>query len=126
MVLVRDRDVLVDMVVLEPGQVETLFAHFPARVRLVVFNTCRSLELARHVTARGVVDFAIGVEGLIPDDHAIRFAVTFYGQLSDGLSVRAAFELAGLQLGDLALASRPQLCCADGVQPEHVVFGIRT
>ena len=26
------------------------------------------------------------MEGLIPDDHAIRFATTFYRQLAEGLS----------------------------------------
>jgi SMODS-associated and fused to various effectors sensor domain len=123
MVLVRDRDALVEMLLLEPGQVETLFAAFPSKVRLVVFNTCRSLELARHITARGVVDLAIGVEGLIPDDHAVRFAVTFYRQLSEGLSVQAAFALAGLQLGELAGSSRPQLFAAEGVKPDLVTFG---
>jgi hypothetical protein len=125
MVLMRDRDALVEILLLEPGQVETLFANFPAKIRLVVFNTCRSLELARHITARGVVDIAIGVEGLFPDDHAVRFAVTFYRQLSDGLSVRAAFDLAGLQVGDLAEVSRPQLLSADGVQPTQVIFAVR-
>jgi hypothetical protein len=122
MVLVRDRDLLVGTLLLEPAQVETLFTHFPAKVRLVVFNTCRSLELARHVTARGVVDLAIGVEWTIPDDHAVRFAVSFYRQLADGLSVRAAFDLAGLQIGDLSAESRPQLLSAVGVQPDSITF----
>jgi hypothetical protein len=81
------------------------------------------VELARHITAPDVVDLAIGVEGLIPDDHAVRFAVTFYQQLSDGLSVQAAFTLAGLQLADLPEASRPQLFSAPGVQPDAVIFG---
>jgi hypothetical protein len=123
LLLVRDRDVLVEMTPLEPHQVATLFAEFPARVRLVVFNTCRSAELAKHITVRNVVDLAVGVAGLIPDDHAVRFAATFYRQLSNGRSVQAAFNLAGLQLGDLAEAARPQLFSAPGVQPDTVVFG---
>lgn len=123
MVLVRDRDALVEMLLLEPGQVETIFANFPAKVRLAVFNTCRSLELARHITSRGVVELAIGIEGVIPDDQAVRFAVTFYRQLSEGLSVQAAFNLAGLQLDNLPAESRPQLFSADGVQPDQVAFG---
>ena len=88
MVLVRDRDPLVEMMVLDTEHVETLFANFPVKVRLVVFNTCHSVELARHLVDRGVVDMAIGVEGLIPDDHAVRFATTFYRQLAEGLWVR--------------------------------------
>jgi hypothetical protein len=122
MVLVRDRDVLVETMSLEPDQLETLLRAFPSRVRLVVFNTCRSLELARHIAARGAVDLSIGIEGLIPDDHAIRFAVTFYARLAEGLTVQAAFDLAGLQLGDLGEASRPQLFCAEGVRPDRVTF----
>ncbi len=122
MVLVRDRDPLVELMLLEPGQAETLFGNFPVRVRLIVFNTCHSLELARHLADKNVVDMTIGIEGQIPDDHAIRFATTFYRQLAEGLSIQAAFELAGLQLGDLGAASRPQLFHADGVAPESVVF----
>ncbi len=126
MVLVRDRDALVETLLLDPSQVETLFATFPTKVRLVVFNTCRSLELARHITARGVVDLAIGVEGLIPDNHAVRFAITFYRSLSDGHTVQAAFDLAGLQVGELGKASRPQLLSAEGIQPHKVIFAGRT
>lgn len=124
MVLVRDRDALVELQSLELGQVKTLFANFPSKVRLVFFNTCRSLELARHITAHGVVDLAIGVEDLIPDDHAVRFATTFYRQLSEGLSVQAAFELAGLQLEDIPESSRPKLCAADGVPPDKVFLTV--
>ena len=122
MVLVRDRDALVELLSLDLGQVETLFRNFPAKVRLVFFNTCRSLELAQHITARGVVDLAIGVEGVIPDDQAVRFAITFYRQLSEGMPLQAAFEMAGLQLGDLDATSRPQLLASSGVEPDKVVF----
>lgn len=122
MVLVRDRDPLVELMLLDTGQVETLFANFPVRVRLVVFNTCHSLELARHLAEKNVVDMVIGVAELIPDDHAVRFAVCFYRQLAEGLSVRAAFDLAGLQLGDLGATSRPQLFHSAGVTPESVIF----
>ena len=122
MVLVRDRDPLVELMLLDTRQVETLFTNFPVRIRLVVFNTCHSLELARHLAERNVVDMAIGVPELIPDDHAVRFAVCFYRQLGDGLTVRAAFDLAGLQLGDLGATSRPQLLHSAGVTPETVIF----
>ena len=110
------------MMLLNPDQAEILFRNFPDRVRLAVFNTCHSLELARHLTDKDVVDMTIAVEGLIPDDHAIRFATTFYRQLAEGLSVRAAFDLAGLQVGDLGALSRPRLLNAAGVTPESVVF----
>jgi hypothetical protein len=69
-----------------------------------------------------VVDIAIGVEGTITDDHAIRFATTFYGQLAEGLAVRAAFDLAGLQIGELSEESRPRLCSAREVHADRVTF----
>jgi hypothetical protein len=91
-------------------------------VRLVVFNTCRSLDLARHLTSKAVADMAIGVEGLIPDDQAVQFAAAFYRQLADGLSVKSAFELAGLHLGHLDAQARPQLLHAAGVDPATIVL----
>ncbi len=125
LVFVRDRDLLPEWVALDPGQVETLFSHFPARVRLVVFNTCRSLELARHLTGKAIVDMAIGVEGLIRDDHARQFAATLYRQFADGRSVRDAFALAELQLGEADATTRPVLLHADSVDPGSVQFAPR-
>lgn len=126
MILMRDRDLLVETLTLEPKHVETLFANFSPKVRLVFFNTCRSLELAQHLTANGVVDLAIGVAATISDEHAIRFANTFYRALSDGRSVQAAFDLAGLQLNGLEVASRPQLLAAQSVKPDDIIFALRT
>lgn len=122
MVLVRDRDPLVDMMQLHPGQAEVLFRNFSARVRLVVFNTCHSIELARHLVEKGVVDMAIGIEGKIPDDHAVRFAATFYRQMAEGRSVQTAFELAGIHVGDLDASAHPRLLPSAGVDPATVVF----
>jgi hypothetical protein len=123
MVFVRDRDPLVELMHLHPEQAETLFRNFPERVRLAVFNTCHSLELARHLVGKGVVEMAIGIEGKISDDHAVRFAATFYRQLAEGRSAQAAFELAGLQVSHLDQSSRPQLLSAAGVDPAVVSFG---
>lgn len=123
LVLVRDRDLLVEMTPLDPGQAETLFSNFPARVRLVVFNTCQSLELAQHITTRSVVDMAIGVKGQISEDHAVQFATAFYRFLADGENVQRAFDLAGLHFGRADAAARPQLLAAAGVDPVSIVFG---
>jgi hypothetical protein len=123
LVLLRDRDLLVEMTPLDLGQVETMFSNFSARLQLVVFNACRSLELALHLTARHVVDMALGVEGLISDDHAVHFAMEFYRLLADGESVQRAFDLAGLHLGNAHAAARMQLVAAPGVDPASVVFG---
>jgi hypothetical protein len=123
LLLVRDRDLLVEMTPLDLKQAETLFSNFPARVRLVVFNTCRSLELARYLTAHDVVDMAVGVEGLISDDKAIEFALTFYRLLADGENVQRAFDLAGLHLGAADAAARPQLFASATIDPRSFVFG---
>src|SRR5262249_36607753 len=123
MVLVRDRDPLVELMQLHPDQAEVLFRNFPRRVRLAVFNTCHSIDVGRHLVAVSAVDVAIAVEGKVPDDHAVRFAATFYRQLAEGRPVQVAFELAGLQVGDLDASARPQLLQADGVDASTMTFG---
>jgi hypothetical protein len=123
MILVRDRDPLVDLMRLHHHDAEILFRHFPDRVRLVVFNTCQSLEVANHLVTQNVVDMAIGIEGSISDDHAVRFAATLYRQLADGRSAQAAFDLAGLQVRDLNAVASPRLLHAAGVDPATITFG---
>lgn len=122
LILVLDRDLLVEPHQLQQEHLEILFQNFLSRVRMIVFNTCRSVELARHLTDKNVVDVALGVAGEIADDHAIRFAGTLYRQLSDGLSVQRAFGMAGLQVANADAASKPQLLSASGVNPERVFF----
>jgi hypothetical protein len=122
LILVRDRDVLAELVQLSSEEVGTVFRNFPTRVRLVVFNTCYSLEVARHLTETRIVDLAIGVKGLIADDQAIQFAGTFYRQLAEGLSVQAAFEMARVHFGTARAAARPTLLRAVDVDTAQVVF----
>jgi hypothetical protein len=122
MVLVRDRDPLVEMMRLHQDQVEVLFRNFPVRVRLVFFNTCHCVVLIRHLAEKGVVDMAIGIESKIPDDHAVRFAVTFYRQLAEGRDVQTAFDLAGIHTAELQPAARPQLFHAADVNPAAETF----
>jgi hypothetical protein len=122
LMLVQDRDVLAEPRSLQPEQVATLFTNFPSRVRLVVFNTCLSLAFARHLVDQGIVDLAIGVEGMIADDHAIVFASGFYRVIADGLSVQQGFNLAGLHLGNAPASSKPQLFCAAGIDADKVIF----
>jgi hypothetical protein len=122
MVLVRDRDPLLVMTPLNLSQAETLFASFSSELRLVVFNTCHSLDLAKHLTERGIVRMAIGVDGAISDDSAIQFAITFYRQLADGESVQRAFDLACLSLGEPSRGGRPHLLHAEGVDLSSATF----
>ena len=123
MVLVRDRDPLVELMRLHQRDAEVLFRCFPDRVRLVVFNTCHSIDVASHLVTQNIVDMAIGIEGRIPDDHAVTFAATLYRQLADGRSTQVAFDLAGIQVSDLDAAGSPQLLHAAGVDPAAIAFG---
>ncbi|MDR3638882.1 MAG: hypothetical protein P4L84_34070 [Isosphaeraceae bacterium] len=122
MILVRDRDPLVDLMRLHEQEAEVLFKNFPDRLRLVVFNTCHSIDVASHLVTENIVDMAIAIEGSIPDDHAVRFAATLYRQLADGRSAQAAFDLAGLQVSDLDAVASPKLLYAAGVDPAVVIF----
>ncbi|MBY0461216.1 MAG: CHAT domain-containing protein, partial [Gemmataceae bacterium] len=120
LILVQDRDLLAQQRVLSAEQLVTLFRNYPKRVGLVFLNVCHSADLARGLASAGVVDMAIGVPGQLADDLAIFFARTFYRQLSDGLSVRQAFEMAGLQ--HAAGAARHELFAANGIVPEALTF----
>jgi len=121
LIFVQDRDLIAEQRTLDRDQVITLFRNYPTRVTLVFFNICHSVDLAAALTEAGVVDIAIGVPGQIGDDPAIAFARTFYRQLAEGLSVRQAFELAGLQLGPAVV--RPNLFSAAGVDTAAIRFG---
>jgi CHAT domain len=123
LILIKDRDLIVQQSTLDLGQVVEMFWAWPHRVRLVFFNTCHSAELAKGLAESGAVDLAIGVPGRIGDDPAIDVAKTFYRQLSEGLSVRRSFALALLQIKNVSGAVRHELFNAPGVDPEGVSFG---
>jgi hypothetical protein len=65
-------------------------------LRIVFLNFCHSLPIAEEI--RDVVDCVIGTTGAIPDQAARFFAAQFYGSLSDGRTIREAFDRATLQL----------------------------
>lgn len=123
LILIKDRDLIVQQSTLDLGQVVEMFRAWPHRVRLVFFNTCHSAELAKGLAESGAVDLTIGVPGRIGDDPAIDVATTFYRQLSEGLSVRRSFALALLQLKNVPSTVRHELFHAPGVDPEAVTFG---
>jgi hypothetical protein len=125
LLLIRDRDALAEMQLLQPEQIEALLANYDEPVRLVVFNTCRSLGLARHITEKRVAEMAIGVEGLLNDDQAVQFAAIFYGQLAEGVSVRRSFNLATVHFAGVPASAVPQLLEAQGVDAGAVIFGER-
>lgn len=121
--LIEDRDLIARPRQLAAEQVVSLFANYPTRVRLVFFNACHSAALARTLTETGTVDFAIGVPGPIADDPAIAFAKTFYRQLSEGLTLHQAFEMARLQHKPGMNVVLHELCSATTANPASTRFG---
>lgn len=78
-------------------------------LRLVFFNVCYSKPFAEALVQE--IDYAIGMEGPIKDDAAIKFAAAFYQALAFGRSVQEAFDLAK----HLANTKEPELLVRQGV-----------
>jgi class 3 adenylate cyclase len=86
--------------------------------RLVVFNGCYTAAQAK--AAAGKIDFAVGVAGVIKDEHAIIFAPDFYQALGFGRSVQEAFDMGVARLVAEGLANAKELMQLHprvGVQP---------
>lgn len=95
----------VQPVAIEVGLLCDLFRSRDSRVKLVLFNACSTAELARQVRdAAGCC--AIGTDRPITDPQATNFAASFYGRLSDGESVKEAFDRGRTALGERQGASR--------------------
>lgn len=78
-------------------------------LRIVFFNVCYSKPFAEAMVQE--IDYAIGMEGAIEDDAAIKFAAAFYQTLAFGRSVQEAFDLAK----HLAKSKEPELLVRQGV-----------
>lgn len=59
------------------------------KVKCVVLNTCECFEQAQALSRS--VDYVVGVEREISDQHSINFSVGFYQALATGRDVRLAF-----------------------------------
>ena len=99
-----------------------LFRACKDNIRLAVFNACYSHPLAEALIQGQVVDFAIGMDAAIGDEAARTFAARFYGSLSDGRSVRQAFDQARveLMLEEIPEEQTPELLARDGVNASQV------
>jgi len=73
-----------------------LFQVFEDTIKLTVLNMCHTQKYAAGLS--GVVDYVIGMKGLITDREAIVFSAALYKGLSFGLSIRMAFDLAVNQM----------------------------
>lgn len=122
----RELSVIVDKTLVastEPLSADQLLAmlqSFPTRVRVCVFNTCKSLGIASQMSKNGAVDVAIGWDGDVGDATAILFAASLYAHIANGLSVAQAFELATAALPASVPSVKPTLCCAAGVQAKDL------
>jgi len=91
-----------------------MFRCFRDQVKLIVLNACHSLECAKRLP--GIVDAAIGIEGLINDPDAILFSRTFYDALWNGRSIYNAYEQATTRLHAEGVSDEaiPKLLSAEG------------
>lgn len=87
------------------------------RPRLVVLNACDTDEHAEPMIE--VVDCVVGMHGRIPDEVARQFARRFYQSLTNGKSVRVAFDRGRQQLmySHPGYEDAPTLFSRAGVDP---------
>ena len=81
---------------IKPKALTNVFRLYSQHVRMVVLNACLTTPQAEALTE--VIDYAIGMDELIGDQAAIKFAGAFYLALSYGRNVRGAFDSACAQL----------------------------
>ena len=99
-----------------------LFGILRDNIRCVVLNACYSHPQAQAIA--GVVDCVVGMPGVIGDQAAIRFSSSFYQALGYGKDVKAAFDLASVQLALEGLASEGMpVLLAVRVDPGQVILG---
>jgi hypothetical protein len=98
-----------------------LFSLFRDTVRVVVLNGCATLATAKALSE--VVDYAIGMNEVVGDGSAARFAAAFYGALAMGETLRVAFDLgvSQLEIGRNANAEVPVLCIRTGADRDAVL-----
>ena len=76
------------------NRIAKILQAYPARVSVVVFNTCDSAAMAKDLAATGAVDITIGWEGKVPDWSRFLLLNSFTHHIGNGLSVGYAFVLA--------------------------------
>lgn len=96
--------------------------HAPPRpIRLVVFNSCESSDLA--VLACDFVSAAIGMDESVADASAKQFAGQFYNALGFGHSLALAFTQAQAQARTTGqVTGNPRLYTAEGLEPDEIVL----
>jgi hypothetical protein len=115
---IQDQELLAGTVKVTANRIAKILQAYPARVSVVVFNTCHSAAMADDLAATGVVDITIGWEGKVSDSVAISFAQQFYTHICNGLSVGYAFVLASECAAPEDAAFRGALFTRSGVDPK--------
>lgn len=103
-----------------------LFATLKGNIRVVVLNTCESLNQA--TTIAEVVDFVIGMDSSVGDETARRFAAAFYLGIASGQSIDTSFQLgiSAVKLHGLPDDQAPRLCVRVGASAEEVLVKPRS
>jgi hypothetical protein len=97
-----------------------LFELLKGDISCVVLNSCYSGRQAKAIAES--IPCVVGMSGTIGDDAAIAFAASFYQALGYGKSIKAAFDLARVQvhLNSFSGRNAPELITREGVDPDMV------
>ncbi len=89
-------------------------------IRLVILDTCHSLESARKITE--TVDCAIGVRSWIYDEEATMYYSAFYRAISAGRTLKDASgqATAYCQMKGVPKSRLPELICRRGVDAGRI------
>ncbi len=98
-----------------PAALLAVFRAIPDNIRLVVFNACDSLPLAKAAVKS--LDAAVGMRRPVGDDAAIAFAAALYQGIGFGRTVQESFDLAlaALQMAGIPEDSTPKLVVKLGI-----------
>jgi CHAT domain len=103
-----------------PAALLSVFRTIPDNLRLVVFNACDSLPLAR--AAAKVLDAAIGMKRPVGDNAAIAFAGALYQGIGFGRTLKESFDLAlaALRMAGIPEDSTPKLVVKRGIDAKSL------
>jgi NB-ARC domain len=95
-------------------QLTGILGSLKGNIRLVFFSVCHSKPYAESITE--IIDYAIGMDGVIDDEPGLAFAGAFYQALAFGDSVKDAFDVA-VDVAGLTGSKLPVLKVREGVDP---------
>ncbi len=101
---------------------KTIFSSMRKKPRLVVLNAC--LTTAQGHAINQVIDCVVGMNKSIGDEAAISFAEYFYSAITNGCSLKDAFEQGtlSLKLKDIPEENTPELLHRSDIDPDEIYF----